>query len=30
MKHEILSLGPAKWRVTVSGELLFMTSYIES
>ena len=22
--------GPAKWRVTVSGELRFMTSYLES
>ena len=23
-------LGPAKWRVTVSGELWFMTSHLES
>ena len=22
--------GPVKWRVTVSGELRFMTSYLES
>ena len=25
-----LLVGPAKWRVTVSGELRFMTSYLES
>ena len=26
----IIVKGPAKWRVTVSGELRFMTSHLES
>ena len=26
----LLFRGPAKWRVTVSGDLRFMTSYLES
>ena len=25
-----VTMGPAKWRVRVSGELRFMTSYFES
>ena len=27
---EDVNMGPAKWRVTVSGKLRFMTSYLES
>ena len=30
LHEQCLHMEPAKWRVTVSGELRFMTSYLES
>ena len=30
VRPNIVSTGPAKWRVTMIGELRFMTSHLES